>query len=74
MNTYRYFLIAIFFTLLGLGGFTLNAQIPGSYKYIISPYDTCYAWNNDILEVNNQYYILSNVYYGASGNILIKYQ
>jgi len=41
----------------------LRAQDIGYYKLITTPYDTCYATNCDIVEANNQYYLLSNAFH-----------
>ena len=50
--------ILYFFLVFNLNG--LTAQNQENYKYIISPHDVFSAWNVDILEVSNYYYVLSN--------------
>jgi len=44
----------------------LTAQDTGIYKLITTPYDTCIGYNGDILEANDKYYILSEVYHNFS--------
>jgi hypothetical protein len=53
------FAFFLLFPLWGLGGFSLHAQNIGTYKFIITPTDTCHSSSVSILEVNKQYYLLS---------------
>lgn len=55
---------ATFFFCLFITASSLFAQ--SNYIYKITPEDTCLSWNDEILEVNNRYYLLSHVYHGTS--------
>ena len=50
-----YFLCLLFVTA------SLSAQIPGSFKYIASQKDSCVQVSMDMIEVNNQYYLLTDM-------------
>jgi len=67
-NNKQYKATAVIGFCLVLTATCLTAQDIGYYKLITTPYDTCVAWNNDIVEVNNQYYILSVGYYVSAPN------